>query len=798
MKATRREFIAGGTAAAMLPAGPAFAAQPLSRHALWYRQPAERWLQALPVGNGRLGAMMFGGVQRERLHLSESTLWSGGPSRLNLNPDAAGQIDPIRKLMFEGRYDEADALCEKHLLGRADQFGTALPMAWLDVAFESGAPATGYRRWLDLENGIAGVEYRSGGVSFRRELFASNPDGVMVLRLECDRDGALDGQIGFAEPHLPGDVAFSGKDGLGLRGRALETVHSDGQHGVGFECRLRVLAEGGHVERSGTGLAVRGARAATLLIAIASDYRGGNPEALCAEALGRAAGRSYAQLRNAHISDHRRLFGRVSLDLGGADAVSSLPTDERRRRLASGADDPDLAALFFQYGRYLTIAGSRENSPLPMALQGIWNDGRAAAMGWSDDFHMDINTQQNYWACEVANLAECHKPLWPYLTDLRKHGAETARGMYGASGWVAHVVCNPWGFTAPGWGNGWGIFVTGGVWLALDLWEHYRFNPDSVFLRETAWPVLRDAAAFFLDYLVEHPAHHWLVTGPSISPENAFRSPSSGKAISNSMGPTCDIVLVDELFRACIEASSDLGEDDTLRRRLIAARDRLPPLQIGRHGQLQEWLEDVEDAQPSHRHTAHLVALYPYDRIDPRQQPDLARAARVTIDRRLSQPDWEDTEWGRANLINYYARLFDAEEAHKHLKGLITGDADDALLTFSRGGIAGAEDNIFAIDGNTAGTAGIAEMLLQSRPGELTLLPALPAAWGEGAVRGLRARGGIEVSLAWSRGRLGKLTVRSDKGGSIVIRQGDRSLRVDLPRGEAFSLGAGQLQQLQA
>ena len=795
LKATRRQFMASAAAAAMLPTASLGAAPPARPLELWYAKPAERWLQALPVGNGRLGAMMFGGVAHERLHLSESTLWSGAPSHANLQPGAAARIAEVRQLMFEGRYDEADALCAEHLIGRADQFGTALPLGWLDIAVASPEEAKDYRRWLDLDEAVAGVGYSGGGVAFRRELFASNPDGVIVLRLECSRPGALDCEIRFGEPHLPGAIRAIGKDGLALAGRALETVHSDGQHGVRYECQLRLLPEGGQVMATEGGLSLKGARAATLLIAVGTDFGGAEPAHRCAEALDRAAGRTYARLRAAHVADHRALFRRVSIDLG---APSALPTDERRRRFAAGAADADLAALFFQYGRYLTIAGSRENSPLPLALQGIWNDGLAAAMGWADDFHMDINTEQNYWACEVANLAECHKPLWSYLEMLRTSGAETARNLYGASGWVAHVVCNPWGFTAPGWGNGWGIFVTGGVWLALDMWEHFRFRPDMAFLRDTAWPVLRDAAAFLLDYMVEHPAHGWLVTGPSISPENAFRSPATGKPISNSMGPTCDMVLVETLFSACIEASSRLGGDGAFRDRLIAARDRLPPLRVGRHGQLQEWLEDVEDAQPNHRHTSHLVALYPYGRIDPRRDPALASAARTTIARRLAQPDWEDTEWSRANFIAYFARLLDGDEAHRHLTGLIAGDTGDALLTFSRGGIAGAENDIFSLDGNTGGAAGIAEMLLQSHGAEIRLLPALPRAWPSGAIMGLKARGDIEVAMRWSGGALRSATLLAGSATRSVLRCGERALAVDLPAGRAVTLDARQLAALTA
>ncbi len=788
----------GGTALSLMPGAPARATAGGGALSLWYERPAERWLQALPVGNGRLAAMMFGGIRQERLDLSESTLWSGAPSTANLNEDALSHLAHIRTLMFDGRYDEADALCAEHLLGRMDQFGTALPMARLRIDMAHADAAGHYRRWLDLEQGIAGVEYRIGRETYRRTLFASNPDGLIVLKIETDRRGGLDAHIGFADLH-PSYRIEATSEGLFLRGQALESLHSDGRHGAHFECRLHAAVDTGSVEPAGEGFRVRGARSLTLLIAASTDYAGNVPATHNEHRIENARRRSYETLRSTHVADHGRLFNRVTLRLGEGGAASALPTDERRRRIATGkAADPDLAALFFHYGRYLTIAGSREDSPLPLALQGIWNDGRAAAMGWADDFHLDINTQQNYWACEVANLPECHAPLWRYLETLRHDGADTARRMYGANGWVAHVYSNPWGFTAPGSGNGWGLFVTGGLWLALDVWDHYRFRPDRRFLKQTAWPLLRDAAAFYLDYMVEHPRHGWLVTGPSISPENAFKSPTTGKPINNSMGPTCDMVLVGTLFDACLEAISALGDDAALHARIAAARDRLPPLRIGRYGQLQEWLEDFEEAQPNHRHTSHLVALYPYGRIDPRRDPALAGAARVVLERRLSQPDWEDTEWTRANLVNYYARLLDGEAAERHLNGLLVEDADDALLTFSRGGIAGADENIFAIDGNTAGAAGIAEMLLQSYRGEIELLPALPQAWASGEVKGLRARGDVEVAMRWQGGTLQAASLRAGLTGAgrHILRHRGRTLAVDLVAGRPLVLNAEQLRAL--
>jgi alpha-L-fucosidase 2 len=764
---------------------------------IWFARQADRWLQALPVGNGRLGAMVFGGTARERLHLTESTLWSGAPADREVNPAARASIPAIRDLIFEGRYTEAEELCRRNLLGKGSQFGTALPMAFLEVETILPAQPSRYRRSLDLDEAIARVEFAAGDVIFQREVFASHPAGIIAVRMMSSRPGSLSCNIAFGEPRLPGEVTAEAGV-LALRGQALESLHSDGRHGTRFECQVRVIpeygSESGAMHSANGEITVQAANAVTLLIAIASDFRGGRPDQACSAALSAAGSQSYQSLREAHVADYSALYRRVSIDLGQAGGLSELPIDERRKALEAGGDDPELCALFFQFGRYLTIAGSREDSPLPLALQGIWNDGLAAGMGWTDDFHLDINTQQNYWLCEVGNLGECHAPLAVLVEGLSRSGGQTARDMYGAEGWVAHVVTNAWGYSAPGWGLGWGMFVTGGVWIALQLWEHYRFTGDEVFLREKAYPVLHDAARFFLSYMVKHPTKKWLVTGPSNSPENWFVAPDTGKPCSDSMGPTCDRVLVYSLFSACMQASELLGLDERLRAHITGARDRLPPLQVGKHGQLQEWLEDFDEAELNHRHTSHLIALYPEDQISPDTTPVLAAAARVTLERRIQQPNWEDTEWSRANLVNYYARLFDAQAAHRHLCGLIARAADDSLLTYSRGGVAGAESNIFAIDGNTAGAAGIAEMLLQSHGRVLRLLPSLPSAWPTGSVRGLRGRGGISVSIFWRDSRLASAIVKADRETDLTIRYRSRSVKVHLRGQTEHTIPAGIFQ----
>jgi alpha-L-fucosidase 2 len=801
MPALRLLWSDAWVAIVLLPLNVGSAQQALS---LWYRTPATRWLEALPVGNGRLGAMAFGGVEHERLALNESTVWSGAPSEQYDNPSAREHLGEIRGLLFEGKYAQASDLCARHVFGREDSYGTHLPMADLLLDFNlGGKEVREYRRDLDLDEAVARVEFACDGVRYRREVIASHPDRVVAVRLTCDKPGRLAFTAKLSSGNLPGKVSAPDNRTLALVGHAWEKKHSNGSTGVTFACQVRVLTTKGKVTRHEDRLEVEGADAVTFLIAANTTFCSPSPEFLCREQLEAAARRSYGKLRGAHTADHRRLFRRVQLDLGEAEAAQR-PLDQRLAAVRAGGDDPKLAALFFQYARYLLIAGSREDSPLPTNLQGIWNDNLACNMGWTCDFHLDINTQQNYWPAEVCNLTECHEPLFRLVEGLRTPGRRTAQTVYGARGWVCHVFTNPWGFTAPGWGHGWGIHPTGGIWIASDLWEHYLFTGDKEFLAQRTYPVLKEAAEFFLDYMVEHPKYGWLVTGPAVSPENSFVT-ADGQTCSESMGPTCDRVLVYDLFTECIEGSRILGCDADFRDKLEGARAKLPPLRIGKHGQLQEWLEDFEEAQPNHRHTTHLLALYPGSQITPRTTPDLAQAARVTLQRRLSQKNWEDVEWSRANLINFYARLGDREQAHAHLLGLLREDTDTDLLTFSRGGIAGAAENIFCIDGNYAGAAGIAEMLLQSHEMEvrsgksevriLNLLPTLPKEWASGSVKGLRARGGFEVAFAWKDGKLTRARILSLLGNSCKVRLGDRTIELKTGQGKSYAFD-GKLQPL--
>jgi alpha-L-fucosidase 2 len=733
--------------------------------------------------------MIYGGTQTERIALSAAAAWSGAPATGEVNPGALPHLREIRDLFFAGRYDEAQTLCGKYLPGHAKNFGTNLPLPELQLAFDRAEDPREYRRSLSLDEAVTRVQFRAGGNMFQRQVFASNPHKVLVIRMTCSKPGQISFRMGFSSGILPATVKSRLTDTLVLDGHAWEHMHSSGHDGVALQIRAHVLPEGGSHSAGADFLEIHSANAATVLVAIGTSFQGGDPETICRSAMDAARGRSFADLRGTHLADHQALYRRMSIDLGrSSPATRSQPTDRRHAGLESGADDPELLALFFQYGRYLTIAGSRADSLLPLALQGIWNDGLASSMGWTDDFHLDINTEQNYWPAEVCNLAECQTPLFALIEQMQQSGRSTAREMYGAPGWVVHTVTNPWGYTAPG-SVGWGIFVTAGVWISLQMWEHWSFTGDVEFLRNRVYPVLREAAEFFLACLVPEPKHGWLVTGPSDSPENWYLTPSGGRACE-SMGNTCDRAFVYALCTMCIDASRTLSTDADLRHRLEQARAKLPPYQIGSHGQLQEWLEDFKEAEPNHRHTSHLVGLYPLHQISPRTTPELARAAEATIRRRMDSPHWEQSEWGRANLVVYFARLLRAEEAYKYLVGLLAKAADANLLTFSSAGVAGATQNIFAVDGNTAGAAGIAEMLLQSQGGEVEFLPALPAAWKDGSVRGLCARGGYVVDLVWTDRRLQSATILSRNGGTAQLRYVDQVMRIHFERGESRHIRA--------
>jgi alpha-L-fucosidase 2 len=679
---------------------------------LWYAQPAKVWMESLPIGNGRLGAMTYGGIEEEKLALNESTMWSGQYNENQNKPFGREKMNQLRKLFFEGKLSEGNRIAGDNLHGNQTSFGTHLPIGDLKMQFiYPEGKVTGYRRSLSLDEAVSSVSFNSGGVNYKREYFATNPDNVLVLRLTADKQKSITMNMGL---DLMRQADLSVEDNqLVFTGKVDFPLHGPG--GVCFEGRIAVLADNGEVKMEQSGVGIKEADAVTLIVDVRTDYKSPDYKTLCADGVKKAAAKSYDELKQAHIKDYNTLYNRVSIHFG-QDANRALPTDVRWKQVKEGKTDTGLDALFFQYGRYLTIASSRENSPLPIALQGFFNDNKACNMGWTNDYHLDINTEQNYWAANVGNLAECNAPLFTYIKDLAHHGAKTAEVVYGCKGWTAHTTANVWGYTPASSTIIWGLFPMAGSWIASHLWTQYEFTQDKQYLAETAYPLLKGNAQFILDFLAKDPKSGYLMTGPSISPENWFRT-AGGEEMVASMMPACDRELAYEILSNCVQASEILNTDREFADSLRTAIAQLPPIQLRANGAIREWFEDFEEAHPNHRHTSHLLALYPFSQITLEKTPELAEAARKTIENRLSAENWEDTEWSRANMICMYARLKDAQEAYKSVQLLQGKLSRENLMTVSPGGIAGAEGDIYSFDGNPAGTAGMAEMLVQNHEG---------------------------------------------------------------------------------
>ncbi|WP_256758619.1 glycoside hydrolase N-terminal domain-containing protein [Cohnella sp. WQ 127256] len=766
---------------------------------LKYSRPATSWSQGLPIGNGRIGAVVQGGIEREKWSLTEVTYWSGQSEKIDSSSQGKADLKRMRDAFFSGDYRQGKQLAQQVLQPAKINFGTNLSLCDLTLRFDSQGDQ--FRRELDLEDAIVHHSYQVNGMSYTREILASHADGIVASRLRSEQPGGVSFVLAL-QGRTPSFTTSVTEEGTILfAGQATESMHSDGSCGVYSRGAVKVVAKGGTVAEEAGAIIVNDADEAFIYFAVATDFEqsdeGWKQESI--KQLDQALSKGYELIRADHIADYRKLYARVSLELGSSDR-SEISVEERIRLLMEEqGDDPQLFALFYQYGRYLMIAGSREDSPLPMNLQGLWNDGEANRMQWSCDYHLDVNTQMNYFPTETGNLAECHVPLMTFIEQLAIAGRSAASQFYGCEGWVAHVFTNVWGFASPGWETSWGLNVTGGLWIATHLREHYEFSLDQSFLRETAYPVLKEATAFFLDYMTIHPQYGWLVTGPSNSPENSFYLNNDQENADNeyqlSMGSTMDQMLVRDLFEFCLASAEALDTDQELQVKLKHSIALLPPLQIGKRGQLQEWLEDYGEAQPDHRHLSHLFGLYPGNQITPHGTPELSVAARMTLDNRMGRAELEDVEFTLAMIAASFARLRDGANAHKQLKYLIGRLCFDNLFTYSKAGIAGAETNIFVADGNFGGTAAVGEMLLQSHAGEIDLLPALPVEWKTGNVSGLRVKGNAEVDMVWENGVLIEATIKAFVARRAALRYGSLTVHLDLEPGYIYKLD-GQLRTL--
>jgi alpha-L-fucosidase 2 len=777
----RRSALVGLAFAALLATSHRAHAQaaPLE---LWYREPAAVWNHALPVGNGRLGAMVFGGRGTEHLQLNEETLWTGGPYDPVVK-GASKALPEIRRLLFAGDVAKAHDLFGRTMMGIPYEQMKYQPLGDLYLTFAGHDTVTQYRRSLQLDSGVARVSYVVGGVTFTRELFVSAPAQVIVMRLTASKPGAL---TFSAELHGVRNPAHSNygtdyfrmdgvaPDGLRITGKNSDYLGIPGR--LTYEARLRARSAGdrGTVTVDYRTLRVSGADTVTIVLAAATSFVNyedvtGNPAERVRAVLDRAAARPYAELLREHVSEHQRWFGRVKLTLDGtsADALA-LPTDERIARFAT-KPDPGLAALFYQFGRYLLIASSRPGTQAAN-LQGIWNDN--SNPWWDAKYTININLPMNYWPAETGNLGELEAPLEQLVREVAERGAATAREHWGARGWVVHQNTDLWRATAPMDGPSWGAWPVGGAWLMSNLYEHYRFSGDTTDLARI-YPLLRDQVRFLLDVLVPHPTKGWLVTAPSNSPENYPAWPGNGEffdevsgislsAYTMAAGPAMDMQIIRDVFGAFDEAARVMKTDSALAAEVRVARARLAPNQVGKHGQLQEWLEDWDDLEPEHRHLSPLWGLYPGSEITPSRTPALAAAAAITLDRRGTG----GCGWSYAWKMGLRARLHDGEQALTQLRAMLVRSSLPNLFSLC--------GKALQVDGNLGGSAAIAEMLVQSHEGAIVFLPALPAEWKSGSVRGLRARGGFEVDVTWAEGRATHATVRAGVAQRCRITTKDR------------------------
>ena len=748
---------------------------------LWYDSPAIEWTNALPVGNGRIGGMLFGDPKVERLQVNEESLW-GGSKVPNNNPGALEHLPEIRRLILDGKIPQAFELAEKHIAGIPGKLRSYQVLGDIYFQFlDSVSGITSYRRELDLETGILKVTYSRGEKNVEYELFASSPDDVMVLRMKCSSPGPLDMAITMKRQQ---DATFSVENNaLVMRGQMMD--HDDPALGPGgahmkFFSKLLPVTFDGTISSKGDTLIFNKCKEVVFLFTAATDYtihglnfdKNIDPEKKCFDILDKGAIKNYKSIRSAHVAEHTALFNRVEFTLANDPSLDTIPTDRRLERFKSGADDPGLITTYFQYGRYLLMGSSRRPAQLPANLQGIWNKDWWAP--WGSDYHVNINIQMNYWPAEVCNLPETAEPLIDFMEEITVPGAVTAQEVYGAKGWTVHHTTDVFGKTSVIDGVYWGMFPLGGAWMTLPVWRHFEFSNDTVYLRERAYPIMKGAAQFIQTFLFEDD-EGYLITAPTYSPENSYIDPVSGKEYKLTYSPTMDIQIIREVLKNTQKAAAILQIDNQFSDSLQIVLDKLPPVRIASNGTIMEWIKEYEEFEPGHRHISHLFGLHPGTQITP-ETPELFEAARKTLERRLKYGGGH-TGWSRAWIINFYARLLDGEECYKHLRLLLEKSTLPNLFD---------THPPFQIDGNFGGTAGIAEMLLQSQNGVVRILPALPIAWPQGSIKGLKARGNFEVSIEWENGMLKKVQIKSLDGAPLTLVYKAQSLTQETEKGRAY------------